>query len=130
MTFIKRAGTEDSMQVMGPMMVNMGRSKAESMLRIMPPLEKNALGFAAWTNTWEEMLGIEGRIESASPDRVVKVVTKCPLAEQGVDKVTCDLLACSLKGAGEVISPGYMFYQTQSLLEGDKNCRWVIERVK
>ncbi|MGD1060820.1 MAG: hypothetical protein ABR879_05125 [Methanomassiliicoccales archaeon] len=130
LTFIKQAGTEESMQVMGPMMVNIGISKAESMLRMMPPLENNALGFAAWTNSWEELLGVEGRIEEASPERVVKVNTKCPLAEGGGQQVMCDLLACSLKGAGSVIAPGYMYHQTHGLLKGDKYCRWVIENIK
>ena len=97
---------------------------------MIPPLEKNALGFAAWTNTWEEMLGIEGYIESASQEKVVKINTKCPLAEAGKMPVVCDLLACSLKGAGSVINPDFMFYYTNSLMKGDKNCRWVIERIK
>jgi hypothetical protein len=128
--FIKQAGTEESMQVMGPMLENIGRSKAESMLRMIPPLESNALGFAAWTNTWEEMMGIEGHIESASPEKVVKVITKCPFAQESHTPVMCDLLACCLKGAGSVIRPGFMFYQTHGFLRGDDHCRWVIERVR
>ncbi|MCU0861411.1 MAG: L-2-amino-thiazoline-4-carboxylic acid hydrolase [Methanomassiliicoccales archaeon] len=128
--FIKQAGTEESMQIMGPMMENIGRSKAESMLRVMPPLEDNALGFAAWTNTWEELMGIEGRIIEASPERVVKVVDKCPLAEGGARPVMCELLSCSLKGAGSVISPGFIFYTTHTITQGDKQCRWVIEHKK
>jgi hypothetical protein len=128
--FAQKVGTEESMEVIGPMMENIGISKAESMLRVMPPLENNALGLGAWTNTWEELMGIEGYIESASPERVVKIVTKCPIADGKADKVVCDLFACSLKGAGSVISPGFMFHQTHSLLKGDKNCRWVIERIK
>lgn len=116
---------------MGPTLENIGVSKAESMLRMIPPLEPNALGFAAWTNSWEDMMGIEGEIESASPERVVKVITKCPFAEQeGNTQLMCDLFACTLKGAGSVISPGFMFYQTHGFLRGDKYCRWVIERIK
>lgn len=130
LAFIKQAGTEESMQVMGPMLENIGISKAVSMMKVMPPLEKNALGFATWTNTWEEMLGIEGQIVESSPERVVKVITKCPLAVEGASPIMCDLFACSLKGAGSVIAPGFMFHQTDNLMNGDKNCRWVIERMK
>ena len=65
--FVKQAGMEESMQVMGPMIESIGRSKAESMLRMIPPLENNALGLDAWTNTWEDLIRIEGYIESASP---------------------------------------------------------------
>ena len=131
LAFVKHAGTEESMQVMGPMLVNIGRSKAESMMRVLPPFEKNALGFAKWTNGWEDMMGIEGVITEASPERVVKVITKCPLAEQeGASPIMCDLFACSLKGSGSVIAPGFMFHQTHNPMRGDKNCRWVIERIK
>jgi len=131
LAFIKKAGTEESMQVMGPTLEQIGRVKAESMMRVLPPFEKNALGFATWTNSWEEMMGIEGEIKEASPERVVKVITKCPLVEEkGASPIMCDLFACSLKGAGSVIAPGFMFYQTHNPMRGDKNCRWVIERMK
>lgn len=131
LAFVKQAGTEESMQVMGPMMVNIGISKAESMVKVLPPFEKNALGFAKWTNGWEEMMGIEGVITEASSERVVKVVTKCPIAEEeGASPIICDLFTCCLKGAGSVIAPGFMFYQTHNPMRGDKNCRWVIERIK
>ena len=130
LAFIKKAGTEESMDIMGPMLENLGVSKAESMVKMLPPLEKNALGFAKWTNSWEEMMGIVGTIEEATPERVVKKISSCPMAVEGASPVICDLFACSLKGAGSVIAPGFMFYQTHNLMRGDKNCRWVIERIK
>lgn len=129
--FVKLVGSEEAMQVMGPTLENIGVSKAQSMLKVIPPLEPNALGFAAWTNLWEEMMGIVGDFESASPERVVKIITKCPFAEQeGNTQMMCDLFSCTLKGAGSVISPGFMFHQTHGFLKGDKYCRWVIERIK
>jgi predicted hydrocarbon binding protein len=127
---MKKAGTEESMEIMGPMMENIGVAKAQSMMKVIPKLEDNALGFAAWTNTWEELLGIEGHIAESSPERVVKIITKCPLAEEGVSPVMCDLLACSLKGAGSVISPDFFFFNTHMKTRGDDKCRWVIERKK
>lgn len=130
LAFIQKAGTEESMEVMGPMLENIGVAKAESMVKVLPPFEKNALGFATWTNGWEEMMGIEGTIEEASPERVVKVISSCPLAVEGASPIMCDLFACSLKGAGSVIAPGFMFYQTHNPMRGDKYCRWVIERIK
>ena len=42
--------------------------------------------------------------------------------------VLCALFACSRKGAGSVISPGFLFNPTHSLMKDDKKCRWVIER--
>jgi predicted ArsR family transcriptional regulator len=125
--FIKKVGTEDAMQIMGPTLERIGVAKAESMMKMMPPLEKNAYGLAAWTNTWEEMMGIEGYIESASPEKVVKVNTKCPFSEGG-SEVMCDLLTCSLKGAANVISPGYFIHMTHKMTSGDSMCRWVVEK--
>ena len=127
--FIKLAGTEKSMELMGPMLHDIGISKAQSMLRGIPPLEPNALGFAKWTNSWEDMMGIEGDFEMVSPERVVKVISKCPFAEQeGNTQIMCDLFSCTLNGAATIISPGFVFKQTHGLLNGDKYCRWVIER--
>ena len=40
LSFVKHAGTDESMQVMGPMLVNIGISKAESMVKVLPPFEK------------------------------------------------------------------------------------------
>jgi hypothetical protein len=131
LSFASKAGTEESMAVMGPTLERIGVSKAESMTRVLPPFEKNALGFAKWTNGWEEMMGIEGEIVEASPERVVKVISKCPIADEaGASPLICDLFSCSLKGAGKVIAPGFMFYQTHNPMRGDKYCRWVIERFK
>jgi hypothetical protein len=131
LAFATRAGTEESMQVLGPVIENIGRSKAESMMRVLPPFEKNALGFARWTNGWEELMGIEGEITEASPERVVKVITKCPVLEmEGASPIMCDLFECSLKGSSAIIAPGFMFHQTHNPLRGAKYCRWVIERIK
>jgi hypothetical protein len=131
LSFATKLGSEESMSVVGPALERIGVAKAESMKKVLPPFEKNALGFAKWSNGWEEMMGIEGEIVEASPERVVKVITKCPIAEEkGASPLICDLFSCSLKGAGSVIAPGFMFYQTHNPMKGDKYCRWVIERVK
>lgn len=128
--FIKKAGTEESMGIMGPMMERIGVAKAQTLLPMLPPLEKNALGFATWTNSWEEMMGIEGEIVEASPDRVVKINPKCPFANKDSSPVVCDLFECCLKGAGSIIAPGFMFHVTHNPMRGAPYCRWVIERMK
>lgn len=124
---VKEVGPDKALEVVGPMMESAGRSKAELMFQQIPKPENNALGLAAWTNTWEVLLGIEGKIDEASPERVVKTNTKCSLAASKCP-VLCDLIGCSLKGSGSVISPDFKFYTTHKMTQGDEVCRWVIER--
>jgi hypothetical protein len=56
-------------------------------------------------------MGIEGRIVESTPERVVKVITKCPMAqEEGATQAMCDLFGHCRKGSIYVIAPGLRWY--------------------
>jgi predicted ArsR family transcriptional regulator len=130
LAFAQKYGTEESLEIAGPMMESIGRSKVESMRGLIPPLEENALGLGAWGESWSDLMGIEGENVEVGPERCVRIDTKCPVADAKADPVVCDLMTCSLKGAGSVIAPGFIVYRTHSMTKGDKYCRYVIERAK
>ncbi|HUL38654.1 MAG TPA: hypothetical protein VLU38_00030, partial [Methanomassiliicoccales archaeon] len=75
---------------------------------------------------WEDMMGIQGRIEEATPNRVIKVITACPLSKAPVQ--ACESLACACQGMADELSPNYKFNATHFMTKGDSYCRWVVEK--
>jgi predicted ArsR family transcriptional regulator len=119
-------GSENAMKAYGPVIASIGRQSTEELNKKFNITSRDAIALASLVNFWEGMMGIEGRIDEATPDRVVKVITACPLSKAPVE--ACQSLTCACQGMADVLSPDYRFHATHFMTKGDKYCRWVVEK--
>jgi hypothetical protein len=71
-------GSENAMKAYGPVMKSIGKESTEELNKKFKITSKDAIALASMVNFWEGMMGIQGRIEEATPKKVVKVITACP----------------------------------------------------
>jgi predicted hydrocarbon binding protein len=119
-------GSENAMKAYGPVMKMIGKESTEELNKKLNINSKDAIALGSLVNFWEGMMGIEGRIEEASPKRVVKVITGCPLSKAPYE--ACHSLTCACQGMSEVVSPDFKFHATHFMTKGDPYCRWVVEK--
>jgi predicted ArsR family transcriptional regulator len=119
-------GTENAMKAYGPVMRQIGKEKMEEMNQKLNITSEDAIALGSVVNLWEDMMGIQGRVEEATPDRVVKVNTACPFSKAPHE--ACRSLECAIAGMRDVLSPEYKFVATHVMTRGDPYCRWVVEK--
>jgi predicted ArsR family transcriptional regulator len=125
-TMVHVMGSENAMKAYGPVMRGIGKEKMEEMNKQLNITSKDAIALGSVVNLWEDMMGIQGRVEEATPNRVVKVNTVCPLSKAPHE--ACKALDCAIHGMRDVVSPDFKFTSTHLMTKGDPYCRWVIER--
>ncbi len=125
-TMTQTMGSEKAMKAYGPAMKEIGRQSTVELNKKLNIDSKDAIALGSLVNFWENMMGIQGKIEEATPDRVVKVITGCPFSKAPIE--ACQSLVCACKGMGEELSPGYAFRATHFMPKGDPYCRWVVEK--
>jgi predicted ArsR family transcriptional regulator len=119
-------GSENAMKAYGPVMRQMGKETMEETNKKLNITSRDAIALGSAVNLWEDMMGIQGRIDEATSNRVVKVITVCPFSKAPHE--ACQSLACACQGMGDVVSPGYKFNATHFMTKGDPYCRWVVEK--
>ncbi|MCG7845190.1 MAG: L-2-amino-thiazoline-4-carboxylic acid hydrolase [Methanomassiliicoccales archaeon] len=125
-TMMKTMGPEETMKAYGPTMRQIGRDWATRFVKEKGYKGNDAIATASVIRMWEKMMGIEGKVLEASPNRVVVKNTKCPLS--GAMPQACSSLECAIWGHLDVISPGYRFVSKHHMTKGDPYCEWVIEK--
>ncbi len=125
-TMMKAMGPEAAMKAYGPTMRQIGRDWANQFVREKGFKGHDAMATASVIRMWESMMGIEGKVLEASPDKVVVRNTSCPLAKAMPQ--ACQSLECAIWGHVDVISPGYRFESRAAMTKGDPHCEWCIEK--
>jgi len=125
-TMMKAMGPEATMKAYGPTMRQIGRGWAERFVKEKGYHGHDAMATAAVIRMWEGMMGIQGKVLEASPDKVVVRNTACPLAKAMPQ--ACESLECAIWGHLDVISPGYRFDSRANMTKGDPYCEWCIEK--
>jgi hypothetical protein len=123
---IDRFGSEETYRIIYPYFKQMGKEMA-SLAPQIGITGNDALALSAITHVLEEqVLGVEGKPIDASPDRVVKRVTACPLQNLPMD--VCNSFQPICDGIAEVINPQYKWYITQAIPKGDPICEFIWEK--
>ncbi|MCX6651296.1 MAG: hypothetical protein NT131_06550 [Methanomassiliicoccales archaeon] len=125
-TMTHAMGSENAMKAYGPAMEMIGKESTEELNKKLKITSKDAIALGSLVNFWEGMMGIQGRIEEASPKKVVKVITGCPLSKAPYE--ACLSLTCACQGMAAVVSPDFKFHATHFMTKGDSYCRWVVEK--
>ena len=86
----------------------------------------DALAIGTLVDLGDEAMLIKGRVIEASPDRVVKEITKCPMQHMPVD--LCYAWEAQCQGMVEAINPQYKGSTVKTIAGGDPVCQVVIEK--
>ena len=123
---VDRFGSEETYRIIYPYFKQLGKEMAPLAPQI-GITGNDALALSAITHLLEEqVLGVEGKPIDASPDRVVKQVTRCPLQNLPMD--VCNSFQPICDGIAEVINPQYRWYITKAIPKGDPICEFIWER--
>lgn len=125
-TMAQAMGSENAMKAYGPIMRSIGRDSTGDLAKKFHITSKDAIALGSLVNFWEDMMGIQGRIEEATPNKVIKVISACPLSKAPVE--ACESLVCACQGMADVVSPDFKFRPTHYMTKGDSYCRWVVEK--
>jgi len=125
-TMNKALGPEAAMKAYGPTMREIGRGWAQRFVEEKGHQGNDAMATASVIRMWEKMMGIEGKVIEASPERVTVRNTKCPMSKAMPE--ACKSLDCAIWGHLDVISPGYRLVSNQKMTMGDPYCEWTIEK--
>jgi hypothetical protein len=124
---VDKLGSREALELVRPYVFDLGKKVGES-----APQSgikgKDAIAIGTLVHTVEqEVLKIEGEIKEASPDKVVKVCTKCALKDCAPE--TCMQFESLVAGEIDAIAPGqYTWKLTKIMPKGDKVCEWVVEK--
>ena len=123
---VDRFGSEETYRTIYPYFKQMGKEMA-SLAPQVGITGNDALALSAITHVLEEqVLGVEGKPVEASPDRVVKQVTRCPLQNLPMD--VCNSFQPICDGIAEVINPQYRWFITKAIPKGDPICEFIWEK--
>ena len=123
---IDRFGSEETYKIIYPYFKQMGRDIAALAPQI-GITGNDAIALSAITHVMEEqVIGVVGKPEEVSPDRVVKRVTACSLQSYPMD--VCNVFQPICDGIAEVINPGYKWYITKAIPKGDPICEFIWEK--
>lgn len=123
---VKTVGPEKALEVLGPMMYNLGKDHAikGEMNKMVEGSDAPAL--ASLIHMFEETMGIKGEIIEVGEERVAKINTSCPLSECPPE--ICHLIGCYAQGTAKVVAPEYTFVLEEAMTKGDSECRWVVRK--
>lgn len=123
---IDKLGPEETQRVIYPYFKELGKRTG----RRLPKLGfagKDAITIGEWIDFLEDqVLLVEGKLTEKSPDRVVKVITKCPL--QKLPGAFCAAFQGQIDGILEEVNPQLRWYQTRVIPNGFETCEWVVEK--
>ena len=123
---VDRFGSEETYRIIYPYFKQMGKEMA-SLAPQIGITGNDALALSALTHLLEEqVLGVEGKPTEASPNRVVKHVTRCPL--QGLPMDVCYSFQPICDGIAEAINPQYRWVLTKAIPRGDPICEFIWEK--
>ena len=126
LALVNKFGSEEAQKLIYPYLFKMGKQAASAMPR-WGVAGKDALAIAAWMDFVEEqLLKVEGKFTEASPERVVKEITRCPLQHLSVD--FCKSFESIAEGVCEGVNPQYRYRLTKIIPAGDSVCEWVVEK--
>jgi predicted hydrocarbon binding protein len=125
-TLVKTLGPEAAMKAYGPAMREIGKQKTAEMVQKMGSPGSDAIGLASLVDFWEEAMGIEGKVIEVSPEKVVKINTKCPMSKTMPE--VCVSMECAVLGFSDVLNPEFHMRATHMMTKGDPHCEWVVER--
>ncbi len=123
---VKAHGSDETLEIMGPIMKQGGKKAAATALQEHEILERDGIAISSLIDLWEGALGVRGEIVEKSAVSVVKVARECPFAEQPPE--LCSLFGLFIDGFCEVINPEYEWCQTHKMTSGDRECRWVCRK--
>jgi hypothetical protein len=123
---VDRYGSEETYKIIYPYFKQMGKDIAALAPQI-GITGKDAIALSAITHVMEEqVIGVVGKPEEVSPDRVVKRATACSLQNYPMD--VCRVFYPICDGIAEVINPDYKWYITKAIPKGDPICEFVWEK--
>ncbi|MBI3184403.1 MAG: hypothetical protein HYZ28_19895 [Myxococcales bacterium] len=122
----ERADSEELREVLYRAFYERGKRLGEKAPLERLGLSSDAMGIAVFPHLSDEGMQIEGTIVEASPTRVVKEVTKCPMQHISAD--LCHAYDGMMLGMVEGMNPAYKCSLPQCLSRGDSVCRVVVEK--
>ena len=97
-------------------------------VRKLPSPNRNSIMAAEIIDRGERAALIKGRIIEKSPERVVKKITSCPVADLGLSPYYCELMGYTAQGICKGVDDRLKFTSIRCMTKGDPYCEWIVER--
>jgi hypothetical protein len=125
-SIVDKFGSKEAQKMIYPYLKQMGKQMA-GMGPQMGITGKDAMAIASLIHLLEkQMFRVVGEPTEVSPNKVVKVNTKCPLQSLPLD------YCLAFQGIGdgiiEVINPEYKWGFTKIMPKGDPVCQWIVQK--
>jgi hypothetical protein len=97
-------------------------------VRDLPLRNRDAMAAADLIDEAERLALIKGEFTERSPERVVKRITRCPVAELKLSANYCEFMGATGQATCKGVDNRLNIALARCMTKGDPYCEWIVER--